>query len=142
MKIRLTLFFIFQFAAWTIYFNWGTNLDGRHIAAKTERVLQIEEISSSKFASLDTRKQLYQLILRNDGFFTRIYGDRMVENGLWTVNHEIPSLFLMSPSGNRKYHIISDSRESIQVELMNPNELIQTRNTSVEEEPKLFSSIN
>jgi hypothetical protein len=141
MKIRLIIFFVFQLIAWTVYFNWGTSIEEQKLAVMAERVLRIEEMSASQFASLNTRKQLYKLILRNDGFFTRINDDESVENGLWAVNHEIPSLVLMSASGNQKYRILGDSRDLIQLELMNPNELIQT-NTMEEKEPKLFSSIN
>ena len=141
MKIRLIIFFVFQLVAWNVYFNWGTSIEKQNFAAMAERVLRIEEMTVSQFASLNTHKQLYKLILRNDGFFTRINDDESVENGLWTVNHEIPSLVLMSASGNQKYRILGDSRDLVQVELMNPNELIQTK-TMEEKEPKLFSSIN
>jgi hypothetical protein len=141
MKFRLTLFFVFQIVAWTAYFNWETSTDKVDIAGKTEKVLQVEEMSTSQFASLETHKELQELILRNDGFFTRINKDQSVENGIWTVNYEIPSLNLKSPLGNKKYRILDDSDEYLQVELINAHELIQTKNTQ-ETEPKLYSSIN
>jgi len=141
MKFRLTIFFIFQVVAWTVYFNWETSMDGQNITVRTEKVLQVEEMSASQFASLNTRKALYKIILRNDGFFTKINADQSVENGLWALDHAIPSLVLRSPAGNQKYRIIEDSPEFIQVELMNPHDLIQTKNIE-EEEPTLFSSVN
>jgi len=132
---------VFQVVAWTAYFNWGTSSGEMDLAGRIEKVLQVEEMSASQFASIETPKELHQLILRNDGFFTMINKDQSVENGLWTVNYEIPSLVLKSPHGDQKYRILEDSDEYLQVELMNVHEVIQTKNTQ-ESEPKLFSAIN
>jgi len=141
MKFRLTLFLVFQVVAWTAYFNWETSTGDQDIAVKTEKVLRVEEMSAGQFASFGNRQEFYKLILRDDGFFTRINTDQSIENGLWSVNHEVPSLVLKSPYGNLKYQIIKDSDESIQVELMNPQKFIQTNNVQ-QTERKLFSSIN
>ena len=141
MKFRLTLFFVFQVVAWTTYFNWEATSSDQDIAGKTEKVLQVKEMSAGQFVSFGNQKELYKLILRDDGFFTKINTDQSVENGLWSVNHEIPSLILKSPNGNMKYRILNESSESIQVELMNQHELIQTNNVQ-ETERKLFSTIN
>jgi hypothetical protein len=123
------------------YFNWDFNPVDQNSAETTEKVIQVQEMSANQFASLETRRELYQLILRNDGFFTKINKDQSVENGLWNVNHEIPSIILISPTGNQNYRIIEGSYEYLQVELINPQEFIQT-NLTKEEDPKLFSSIN
>jgi len=141
MKFRLTLFFVFQVVAWTTYFNWETFSSGQDISGKIEKVLQVKEMSAGQFVSFGNQKELYKLILRNDGFYTLINTDQSVENGLWVVNHEVPSLILKSPKGNLKYRILDESSESIQVELMNNLEFIQTSNVQ-ETERKLFSSVN
>jgi hypothetical protein len=141
MKFRLTLFFVFQVVAWTTYFNWETTSSEQDIAGNTEKVLQVKEMSASQFVSFGNHQEFYKLILRDDGFFTKINTDQSVESGLWAVNHEIPSLILKSPKGNLKYRILEESSESIQVKLINHHESIQTSDVQ-ESERKLFSSIN
>jgi hypothetical protein len=141
MKFRLTLFFVFQVVAWTTYFNWETTSSDQDIAGTTEKVLQVKEMSAGQFVSFENHQAFYKLILRDDGFFTKINTDQSLENGLWAVNHEIPSLILKSPKGDMKYRILDKSGESIQVELMNNLEFIQTSNVQ-ETERKLFSSVN
>jgi len=141
MKFRLTLFFVFQVVAWTTYFNVETTSTDQDIAGKTEKVLQVKDMSASQHVSFGKHSEFYKLILRDDGFFTKINTDKSVENGLWVVNYEIPSLILKSPEGNMKYRILDESCETIQVELMNNQELIQTSDVQ-ETERKLFSSVN
>ena len=82
MKFRLTLFLVFQVVAWTAYFNWETSTGDQDIAVKTEKVLRVEEMSAGQFASFGNRQEFYKLILRDDGFFTRINTDQSIENGL------------------------------------------------------------
>lgn len=140
MKFRLTLFFIFQVIAWTAYFNWGgqgTNPDADGIA---EKVVQVEEMSANQFASLGIRKELYKIILRNDGFFTKINDDQTLESGLWSVNYTIPSLVLKSAIGDQKYRILDNSKDFLQLELMNSEEFLQASNTKIKEQT-LYSSV-
>lgn len=141
MKFRLTLFFVFQVVAWTAYFNWDSGPGNQNLADMSEKELQVQEMSTNQFTSIEAGKELYKLILRNDGFFTRINKDESVENGLWTVNYDVPSLVLKLPGGNLKYRILENTDAFLQVELMNTHELIQTSNT-VENDRKLFSAIN
>jgi hypothetical protein len=141
MVFRLTLFFVFQVVAWTTYFNWESSSSDQEIAAATEKVLQVKEMSTGQFVSVGNQEELYKLILRDDGIFTKVNKDQSHENGLWTVNYEVPSLVLKSPRGNFKYHILGETGSSIQVKLMNQHEFIQT-NSVQKGETKLFSSIN
>jgi hypothetical protein len=141
MKFRLTLFIVFQIVVWTTYFNWKSSTSDQDISGRMEKVLRVEEISAGEFVSIGNHQDLYKLILRDDGFFTKINKDQSVENGLWSVNYEVPSLILKSPRGNSKYRILNESGESVQVELMNQHEFIQTSNVQ-KSENKLFSSIN
>ena len=141
MKFRITLFIVFQILAWTAYFNWDSNNLNTSDENIAERVLQVEEMSVNKLASMEVRKELYNLVLRNDGFFTKINSDQSVENGLWIVNRSVPSLVLRSPKGDKKYRIIEDSKGFIQLELLNTSDLIQTAK-SENTERTLYSSIN
>ena len=76
MKFRLTLFLVFQVVAWTAYFNWESRVIDPDAGDIAEKVIQVEEMSANQFASISTRKELYKIILRNDGFFTKVNDDK------------------------------------------------------------------
>lgn len=140
MKFRLTLFFVFQIVAWTAYFNWESGIMDPNTESIAEKVVQVEEMSANQFASIDARKELYKIILRNDGFFTRINTDKSVESGLWSVNHNVPSLVLRSAVGDQKFKILDNSKGILQLELLNTEELLQANNTEIKERT-LYSSL-
>jgi len=140
MKFRLTLFLVFQVVAWTAYFNWESEVMDPNAEGIAEKVVQVEEMSANQFASIGARMELYNIILRNDGFFTRINTDKSVENGLWSVNHSIPSLILKSPVGDQNFKILDNSKGVLQLELLNTEELLQANNTEIKERT-LYSSI-
>ncbi len=139
MKFRLTLFLVFQIVAWTAYFNMDTGVLDPNIEGFAEKVVQVEEMSVNQFTSIEARKELYKIILRNDGFFTRINTDNSVETGLWSVNHDIPSLVLRSPVRSQNFKILDNSENVLQLELLNTDELLQANNT--EKERTLYSSV-
>lgn len=140
MKFRLTLFFVFQVVAWTAYFNWESRVLDPDAEGIAEKVLQVEEMSANQFASIGARKELYKIILRNDGFFTKVNTDKSLENGLWDVNYNIPSLVLKSAVGDQKYKILDNSNGILQLELLNSEELLQASNTEIKERT-LYSSV-
>jgi len=140
MKFRLTLFVVFQIIAWTAYFNMDTGVLDPNNQSFAEKVVQVEEMSANQFASIETRKELYKIILRNDGFFTRINKDNSVETGLWSVNRDIPSLVLRSPVKSQKFKILDNSENVLQLELLNTDDLLQVNNTEIKERT-LYSSI-
>jgi hypothetical protein len=141
MKFRFTVFIVFQVFAWTTYFNWEPGTPDQDTDRKAEKIVEILEMSSSQFASYGSENELFRIILRNDGFYTKINNNKSVENGLWIVDYNIPSLVLKMPTGNQKYKILEDSPGRLQVELINAQKLIQV-NKEDEKEPKLFSSVN
>ncbi len=140
MKFRITLFFVFQVIAWTAYFNWDVDVVSPPVKGLTEKVMQVEEMSTNQFASIKTRKELYKIILRNDGFFTKINTDKSLETGLWSVNYNIPSIVLKSAIGDQEYRILDNTRGFIQIELLNSEELLQANNTEIKEQI-LYSSV-
>ena len=140
MKFRLTLFFVFQVVAWTAYFNWESGVVDPNTEGIAEKVVQVEEMSDNQFALMGARKELYNIILRNDGFFTRINTDKSVESGLWSVNHNLPSLVLRSPAGDQKFKILDNSKGVLKLELLNAEELLQANNQEIKEQT-LYSSI-
>ena len=140
MKFRLTLFFVFQVVAWTAYFNWESEVLNPETEGIAEKVVQVEEMSANQFASIKIRKDLYKIILRNDGFFTKVNTDKSMETGLWSVNYKVPSLVLKSAAGDQKYKILDNSKGVLQLELLNSEELLQANNTEIKERT-LYSSI-
>jgi len=141
MKFRLTLFFVFQIVAWTAYFNMDTGVLDPNSEGFAEKVVQVEEMAANQFASIEARKEMYKIILRNDGFFTRINTDNSVETGLWSVNRDVPSLVLKSPVGSQKFKILDNSKSVIQLELLKTDEFLQANNTEVKERT-LYSSVH
>jgi hypothetical protein len=127
------LFFVFQVIAWTTYFNWESDVISPDSAGIAEKVVQVEEMSANQFASIKTRKELYKIILRNDGFFTKINTDKSLETGLWSINYNIPSLVLKSVFGDQEYRILDNTKGVIQIELLNSEELFQANNTKTKE---------
>ena len=140
MKFRITLFFVFQVIAWTVYFNWESDVISADARGIAEKVVQVEEMSANQFASIKTQKELYKIILRNDGFFTKINTDKSLETGLWSVNYNIPSLVLKSALGDQEYRILDNTKGVIQIELLNSEELLQASNTEIKERT-LYSSV-
>jgi len=140
MKFRITLFFVFQVIAWTAYFNWESDVISPDAEGIAEKVVQVEEMSANQFASIKTRKELYKIILRNDGFFTKINTDKSLETGLWYVNYNIPSLVLKTALDNQEYRILDNTEGVIQIELLNSEELLQASNTDIKERT-LYSSV-
>ena len=140
MKFRITLFFVFQVIAWTVYFNWESDVISADARGIAEKVVQVEEMSANQFASIKTQKELYKIILRNDGFFTKINTDKSLETGLWSVNYNIPSLVLKSALGDQEYRILDNTKGVIQIELLNSEELLQASNAEIKERT-LYSSV-
>ena len=140
MRLRITIFILFQVLAWTIYFNWESAPDDKVFSARYEKSIQVEEKVTGQFASASAPGSLFRLILRNDGFFTRINFDQSVENGIWSVDHKIPTLILKSAHGNRQYHIIDQSPELLQVELMGSEKYVKAENPA-QNETLLYSSV-
>ena len=140
MKFRLTLFFVFQVLTWTAYFNWESEELSPETEGLAEKVVQVEEMSANQFASIRTRKDFYKIILRNDGFFTKVNNDKSMESGLWTVNYKVPSIVLKSAAGDQKYKILDNSKGVLQLELLNSEELLQANNTEIKERT-LYSSV-
>jgi hypothetical protein len=140
MKFRITLFIVFQVIAWTAYFNWESEVISPNAEGIAEKVVQVEEMSTSQFTSIKTQLELYNIILRNDGFFTKINTDKSLETGLWSVNYNMPSLVLKSAVGDQKYRILDNSKGVVQLELLNSEELLQASNTEIKERT-LFSSV-
>jgi hypothetical protein len=140
MKFRITLFIVFQVIAWTAYFNWESEVISPNAEGIAEKVVQVEEMSTSQFTSIKTQLELYNIILRNDGFFTKINTDKSLETGLWSVNYNMTSLVLKSAVGDQKYRILDNSKGVVQLELLNSEELLQASNTEIKERT-LFSSV-
>ena len=140
MKFRLTVFIVFQIVAWTAYFNMDTGVLDPNIEGFAEKIIQVEEMTTNQFASIETHKELYKIILRNDGFFTRVNTDKSVETGLWSVDRNIPSLVLRSPGGSQKFKILDNSGNVIQLELLKSDELLQANSREIKERT-LYSSI-
>jgi len=140
MKLRITLFIVFQIVAWMTYFNWGTPGYDRGSVGTMEKALQVEEMSVGQFTSSTAQTDLYKIILRNDGFFTRINNDQSAEYGLWSIDHQVPSLVLRMPEGDQKFRILDASNETLLLQSLNSVEPIQVANAEPKEQT-LYSSL-
>ena len=137
MRLRILFFLVFQVVAWTIYFNSGKTKD-----TGVQRTLQVKEIkgedSNVRFNEIDS----YKLVLRNDGLFTKVMNDHVVESGLWSVNYDIPSLILKSPLKEYKYKIVKNDGTDLEIMLINQHEIEAVaekgNNKAID---KLFSSV-
>ena len=137
MRLRILFFLVFQVVAWTIYFNSGKTKD-----TGLQRTLQVKEIkgddNSIRFNEIDS----YKLVLRNDGLFTKVMNDHVVESGLWSVNYDIPSLILKSPSKEYKFKIVKYNGADLEIMLINQHEIENVaENGNKKAMDKLFSSV-
>jgi len=128
---------VFQVVAWTIYFNSGKTKD-----TGVQRTLQVKEIKGEdtnvRFNEIDS----YKLVLRNDGLFTKVMNDHVVESGLWSVNYDIPSLILKSPAKEYKFKIVKYNGADLEIMLINQHEIENVaENGNKKAMDKLFSSV-
>lgn len=140
MKIRILMFFVFQVVAWSLYFNWDTAKSINFSSSQASKTLQVVEMGSIQEAStLSDNDLLYQLVLRTDGIFTKFNDDQSVENGVWRINYDIPSIILKSPQVDYKYRILQASDDQLQLELINYHEILEAKKPK-DESRTLFST--
>jgi hypothetical protein len=137
MRSRFIAFILFQIIAWSFYFNWEVSSNRKMVTSV--KMVQVEDISFRHVDFSSNDEHRYQLILRNDGFYTRINRDRTRENGIWRVNYDIPSLILSSPNGDAHYQIIDNFEDYMQVKLLSTDELARNELNRTESD-LLFSS--
>ena len=138
MRNKLISFFIFQIIAWILFFNWeGYRYQYNETS---EKIIQVVENPVSRITANQSNLNMYQLVLRNDGFFTRINHDLTKENGIWSINYDIPSIIFKSSMGEYNYRILENSSESIQLELINAHEIVKDRKTNKDNTTTLFSA--
>ena len=118
MRLRIVVFLILQVVAWTIYFNSG-KIDN----SRSQQTLQVKEIKGEETSITINEIKSYALILRSDGLFTKLIENRIVESGLWSVNYDIPSLILKSPSKEYKFKIVKFNGADLEIMLMNHHEV-------------------
>ncbi len=128
MRNRIISFLVFQIIAWVLYFNWDSYQVQND--QTSEKILQVVENPLSRLTSHQKKEFMYQLVLRNDGFFTRINPDLTKENGIWCVNYDIPSIILKSSMGEYNYRIIENTSESVQLELINAHEIAKGKTSN------------
>ena len=104
----------------------------------SQKLISVSEISPKNVSFGLPDKNSYQLILRDDGLFTRINADQTLESGLWKINYEEPSIILTLPKGEFHYRIIDDANNSMQLRLIKSNEL--ARKEGKPDQNLLFSS--
>ncbi len=139
MISRIFIFIMFQLVAWWLYFDW--NKETVDTTTMNQRVMQVHEVSNVSYANNSVSSGHYQLILRNDGVFTKMNNGRMKESGLWTINYDIPSIVLTSPVASYKYRILENEGNNLELELINAHEILEMKNKSLRDENKaLFSS--
>lgn len=142
MNLRITFFIIFQIIAWSIYLNSERDPSSPEMFSKSQMTVDILEQPNSKFASISDIDNPYKLVLRNDGFFTKINPDQSELNGLWDIDYDIPTIILKLPHGDFEYKILAESNQSIELELINGLDVIQAMNIDVDQPSKLFSTLN
>jgi len=142
MSLRITLFVVFQIIAWSIFLNSESDPSSPEGFSKSQKVVEILEQPNSQFASINNTNSLYKLVLRNDGFFTKINSDQTVSNGLWDINYDIPTIILKLPQGEFEYKILAESNESMELELIHDLEVIQAMNIKTNSPSKLFSTLD
>ncbi len=137
MRFRILLFLGFQVVAWTIYFNSGKVKDDG-----LQRTLQVKEIKGEESNVKMNQIDSYKLVLRNDGLFTKVLNDQVVESGLWSVNYDIPSLILKSPSKEYKFKIVKYNGADLEIMLINQHEIESVADRGNKKAmDKLFSAI-
>ena len=136
MRFRILVFLGFQVVAWTIYFNSG-KLDSTGV----QRTLQVKEIKGEEDNVRINDIESYKLVLRNDGLFTKVMNDQVVESGLWSVNYDIPSIILKSPSKEYKFKIVKYNGADLEIMLINQHEIENVAETGNKKSiDKLFSA--
>jgi hypothetical protein len=138
MRTRFFSFIIFQLIAWTIYFKWEIPVVQQSMRA--EKSLEIAEISPQNVSNRFAYKNNYRLILRNDGFYTRINQDNTFESGLWKVNYDMPAIILSSPRGDNQYQIITNSNDKMNVRKIISSEEFTRNMDETNDLKRLFSS--
>ncbi len=141
MNLRITFFIVFQIIAWSIYLNSESDPSSPEMFSKSQMIVNILEQPNSQFASINETNNLYKLVLRNDGFFTKINSDQSELNGLWDIDYDIPTIILKLPQGDFEYKILAESNESIELELINGLEVIQAMNNNTNIPARLFSTL-
>jgi hypothetical protein len=137
MRLRILVFLVFQIVAWTIYFN-----SGKIKETGLQRTLQVKEIKGEENNVRINEIDSYKLVLRNDGLFTKVMNDHVVESGLWSVNYDIPSLILKSPSKEYKFKIVKYNGADLEIMLINQHEIENVAERGNKKAmDKLFSSI-
>lgn len=137
MRLRILVFLAFQVVAWTIYFN-----SGKKSETGLQRTLQVQEIKGDESNARINEIDSYELVLRNDGLFTKVMDDQVVESGLWSVNYDIPSLILKSPSKEYKFKIVKYNGADLEIMLINQHELENVAQRGDKKAmDKLFSAI-
>jgi hypothetical protein len=137
MRNRFFAFILFQVVAWAVYFNWEISSDTDSISS--QKIVLVEDFSAHNVAFHSGNGKRYQLILRDDGIYTRINDDRVVDNGLWKMDFDVPSLILASPNGEFHYQIINNADDWIQIKLINSNKIVHEE-VIIPNPDRLFSS--
>ena len=136
MRLRIFAFLVLQVVAWTIYFNSGKDNNTGMF-----RALQVKEIKGEEVDARINGIDSYELVLRNDGLFTKISNNQVVESGLWSVNYDIPSLILKSPSKEYKFKIVKYNGADLEIMLINQHEIeSMAERGNKKSMDKLFSS--
>jgi hypothetical protein len=137
MRFRILVFLILQIAAWTLYFNTG-KVDN----TRSQRQFQVKEIKGEEKSIKINGIESYSLLLRNDGLFTKLVDNRIVESGLWSVNFDIPSLILKSPAREYKFKIVKYNGADLEIMLMNHHEIRDVAELGNKKSmDRLFSSV-
>jgi len=136
MRTRFIYFIIFQIIAWSFYFNWDYNT--RNEGQTSRKILRVAEISPSYVSHVIPDSQAYSLVLRNDGFFTRLNADQTWESGLWKIDYKEHAIVLIGPQGEHHYRILDEGNDRIQVSLVGSDEL--AGKMDVKDRDLLFSS--
>ena len=142
MKKNIIAFIIFQFVAWTLYFNWeGPENLQNEIVSTAEKSWDVIEIQNDN-KDISEEIEMAKLILRYDGLFTKVNSNESVEKGVWIIDHTEQAIILKSPSRIYKYKIVNYSEEGMMMELLNQPEF--TRKNDEEDtflRKKLLSSV-
>ena len=136
MRLRILLFLVLQVVAWSLYFKSGGESE-----SGSQHTLQVREIKGGEAEVNINEIDSYRLVLRNDGLFSKLIENKIVESGLWSVNYDIPSLILKSPLKEYKFKIVKFNGADLEIMLINQHELQNVaergNNKSME---KLFSA--
>ena len=121
MRTRFVYFIIFQIIAWTFFFNWEDS--SMQETVTSQKLVKVAEVSSRNISNSLSDNHNYQLILRNDGFFTKLNADRVQENGLWKINYDESSIILTSAKGEYHYRILEQFTDKMEVRLVKIDDL-------------------